>query len=108
MRCPDTAYLSVRVFQTAPSVFVPTGFTPNADGLNDVIKPILVGIKKLNYFRIFNRWGQLVYETQQEGQGWDGRINGQLQGTHVFVWTVSAIDYLDQPYFSKGTLTLIR
>lgn len=108
MRCPDTAYLTVRVFQTAPSVFVPTGFTPNADGLNDVIKPILAGIKKLNYFRIFNRWGQLVYETQQEGQGWDGRLNGQLQGTHVFVWTVSAVDYLDQPYFAKGILTLVR
>lgn len=106
--CPDTAFLTVRVFQTAPSVFVPTGFTPNGDGLNDIIKPVLAGIKKLNYFRIFNRWGQLVYETQQEGQGWDGRINGQLQGTHVFVWTVSAADYLDQPYFAKGTLTLIR
>jgi gliding motility-associated-like protein len=106
--CPDTAFLTVRVFQTAPSVFVPTGFTPNGDGLNDIIKPVLAGIKKLNYFRIFNRWGQLVYETQQEGQGWDGRINGQLQGTHVFVWTVSAVDYLDQPYFAKGTLTLIR
>lgn len=108
IRCPDTAYLTVRVFQTAPSVFVPTGFTPNGDGLNDIIKPVLAGIKKLNYFRIFNRWGQLVYETQQEGQGWDGRINGQLQGTHVFVWTVSAVDYIDQPYFAKGTLTLIR
>lgn len=108
IRCPDTAYITVRVFQTAPSVFVPTGFTPNADGLNDIVKPVLAGIKKLNYFRIFNRWGQLVFETQQEGQGWDGRVNGQLQGTHVFVWTVSAIDYLDQPYFAKGTLTLIR
>ena len=107
-RCPDTAYISVRVYQTAPSVFVPTAFTPNADGLNDSIRPILAGIKQLRYFRIFNRWGQLVYETQQEGQGWDGRINGQLQGTHVFVWTVSAIDYLDQAYFAKGTLTLIR
>jgi len=107
-RCPDTAYLSVRVYQTAPTVFVPTAFTPNADGRNDIAKPILAGIKKLNYFRIFNRWGQLVYETQQEGQGWDGRINGQLQGTHVFVWTVSATDYLDQSYFAKGTLTLIR
>jgi hypothetical protein len=51
IRCSDTAYVTVRVFQTAPSVFVPTGFTPNADGLNDVVKPVLAGIKKLNYKR---------------------------------------------------------
>jgi gliding motility-associated-like protein len=107
-QCADTAYLSVRIFQTAPSVFVPTGFTPNGDGKNDNIKPILAGIKELRYFRIFNRWGQLVFETQQEGVAWDGRINGQLQGTHVYVWTVSAVDYLNQPYFAKGLVTLIR
>lgn len=106
--CADTAYLIVRVFQTAPSVFVPTAFTPNSDGKNDVIRPIMAGIKELKYFRIFNRWGQLVYETIQEGASWDGKVNGQLQGTHVFVWTVSAVDYLDQPYFAKGLITLIR
>jgi gliding motility-associated-like protein len=106
--CADTAYLVVRVFQTAPSVFVPTAFTPNNDGKNDVIRPIMAGIKELKYFRIFNRWGQLVYETKQEGASWDGKVNGQLQGTHVFVWTVSAVDYLDQPYFAKGLITLIR
>lgn len=106
--CADTAYLTVRIFQTAPSIFVPTGFTPNGDGKNDNIKPILAGIKELRYFRIFNRWGQLVFETQQEGDAWDGRINGQLQGTHVYVWTVSAVDYLGQPYFAKGLVTLIR
>jgi gliding motility-associated-like protein len=106
--CADTAFLNVRVFQTAPSVFVPTAFTPNSDGKNDVIKPILAGIKELKYFRIFNRWGQLVFETQQDGVGWDGKVNGQTQGTYVFVWTVSAVDYLDQPYFSKGLVTLIR
>jgi gliding motility-associated-like protein len=106
--CADTAYLIVRVFQTAPSVFVPTAFTPNSDGKNDVIRPIMAGIKELKYFRIFNRWGQLVYETKQEGASWDGKVNGQLQGTHVFVWTVSAVDYLDQPYFAKGLITLIR
>lgn len=49
-----------------------------------------------------------MYETKQEGDAWDGKVNGQLQGTHVFVWTVSAIDYLDQPYFAKGLITLIR
>lgn len=107
-QCTDTAYITVRVFQTAPSVFVPTGFTPNGDGKNDNIKPILAGIKELRYFRIFNRWGQLVFETQQEGVAWDGRINGQLQGTHVYVWTVSALDYRNQPYFAKGLVTLIR
>ena len=106
--CADTAYLTIRIFQTAPSIFVPTGFTPNGDGKNDNIKPILAGIKELRYFRIFNRWGQLVFETQQEGVAWDGRINGQLQGTHVYVWTVSAVDYLGQPYFAKGLVTLIR
>lgn len=107
-QCADTAYVTVRIFQTAPSVFVPTGFTPNGDGKNDNIKPILAGIKELRYFRIFNRWGQLVFETQQEGAAWDGRINGQLQGTHVYAWTASAIDYLGQPYFAKGLVTLIR
>jgi gliding motility-associated-like protein len=106
--CADTAYLIVRVFQTAPSVFVPTAFTPNSDGKNDVIRPVMAGIKELKYFRIFNRWGQLVYETKQEGASWDGKVNGQLQGTHVFVWTVSAVDYLDQSYFAKGLITLIR
>ena len=106
--CADTAYLTVRVFQTAPSIFVPTAFTPNSDGKNDVIRPIMAGIKELKHFLIFNRWGQLVYETKQEGDAWDGKVNGQLQGTHVFVWTVSAIDYLDQPYFAKGLITLIR
>lgn len=106
--CADTAYLHVRVFQTAASVFVPTAFTPNNDGKNDIIKPILAGIKELKYFRIFNRWGQLVFETQQDGVGWDGKVNGQIQDTHVFVWAVSAVDYLGQPYFSKGLVTLIR
>lgn len=106
--CGDTAYLNVRIFQTAPTVFVPTAFTPNKDGLNDIVKPVLAGIKQLRFFRIFNRWGQLVFETSQEGEGWDGRVNGQLQGTHVFVWTVEAVDYLDQTYTAKGFVTLIR
>lgn len=106
--CFDTASVKVTVFKTNPYVFVPTAFTPNGDGLNEEVKPIAVGITKINYFRIFNRWGQLVFSTTTNGHGWDGRIGGKDQGTNVFVWMVSAIDYLGKPIFLKGTVTLIR
>ena len=55
-------------------IYVPNAFTPNKDGLNDLLKPFMIGIRELKYFRIFNRWGQLVFETQDPNNGWDGRI----------------------------------
>jgi gliding motility-associated-like protein len=87
---------------------VPTAFTPNNDGLNDTIYPVSVGIKRINYFSIFNRWGQLVFKTTADRHGWDGNINGKQQGSGVYVWMVSAVDYLDRAIFLKGTVTLIR
>ncbi|MBL7747601.1 MAG: gliding motility-associated C-terminal domain-containing protein, partial [Chitinophagaceae bacterium] len=106
--CADSAFVTVRVFKTNPSVFVPTAFTPNNDGLNDVVRPIAVGIRRINYFSVYNRWGQQVFTTTQNKQGWDGRINGRLQNSGVFVWMVSAQDYLGNNIFLKGTVTLIR
>jgi gliding motility-associated-like protein len=106
--CADSAYVTVRVYKVNPTIFVPTAFTPNGDGLNDTVYPISVGIKKINYFSIYNRWGELVFTTTQDRKGWDGTIAGKLQGTAVFVWMVSAIDYLGAPIFLKGTVTLIR
>jgi gliding motility-associated-like protein len=106
--CPDSAFVKVTVFKTIPYIFVPTAFTPNNDGLNDKIRPIAVGIQRINFFSVYNRWGQLVFKTTVNGQGWDGRINGKDQATGVFVWMVSAIDYLGQSIFLKGTVTLIR
>lgn len=106
--CPDSAYVTVRVFKTNPSIFVPTAFTPNGDGLNDAVRPIAVGIRRINYFSIYNRWGQLVFTTTVNKQGWDGKINGKLQDSNVFVWMVSAEDYEGRPIFQKGTVALIR
>ncbi|MBL7738570.1 MAG: gliding motility-associated C-terminal domain-containing protein [Chitinophagaceae bacterium] len=106
--CVDSAFVRVTVFKTNPYVFVPTGFTPNGDGLNDVLRPIAVGVKEIKYFAIYNRWGQLLFKTTTNGHGWDGRIGGMPQGSNVFVWMVSAVDYLDKPIFLKGTSTLIR
>jgi gliding motility-associated-like protein len=106
--CLDSATVLVKIFRTSPSVFVPSAFTPNGDGLNDKLAPIAVGISRIEYFRIFNRWGQMVFSTAVNGQGWDGRIGGTLQGTNTYVWICSAIDYTGRRIFLKGKSTLIR
>jgi gliding motility-associated-like protein len=100
--------INVKVFKTGPDIFVPSGFTPNGDGHNDVIRPILVGIKQLQYFRIYNRWGQLVFSTSESGKGWDGTISGQLQSTSNFVYVAQAIDYTGRTISRKGNVMLIR
>ncbi|HEV7781669.1 MAG TPA: T9SS type B sorting domain-containing protein, partial [Chitinophagaceae bacterium] len=106
--CKDSAYITIKVFKTNPSVFVPTAFTPNNDGKNDVVMPIAVGIKFIEYFSIYNRWGQLVFSTSINGYGWDGKIKGMPQNTGAFVWAVKATDYMGRAYFQKGVVTLIR
>lgn len=106
--CADSAYFNVKVFATKPLIFVPTAFTPNGDGKNEKVRPIAAGMLRIEYFNIYNRWGQLVFSTQIDGHGWDGTIAGQLQNTGVFTWAVKAVDYMGKPYFQKGTVTLIR
>ena len=106
--CSDEATMLVKVFKTAPRVFVPTAFTPNSDGKNDVVRPVAVGISKIHYFRIYNRWGQMVFETTENGRGWDGKIKGILQGTQSYAWIVKGEDFTGKTVFEKGTVTLIR
>lgn len=106
--CEATDDIVVRIFKTAPSIFVPSAFTPNRDGLNDVIRPILAGIQRLDYFRVYNRWGQLVFETSRDGAGWDGRVKGQDQGSGAFVYQCQATDYLGNTLRTKGSFVLIR
>jgi gliding motility-associated-like protein len=106
--CSDEATMLVKVFKTAPRVFVPTAFTPNGDGKNDVVKPIAVGLTRIEYFRVYNRWGQLVFETTINGKGWDGKIKGMLQGSETFAWIVKGQDFTGKTVFEKGTVTLLR
>jgi gliding motility-associated-like protein len=106
--CLDSATVNVKIFRTDPRVFVPTAFTPNGDGDNDIFRPIAVGIARIEYFRVFNRWGELVFSTTVNGRGWDGKIGGKLQGTATFVWVVRGLDYAGKIFFAKGTVTLIR
>ncbi len=106
--CFATDNIKVVVYKTQPDIFVPTAFSPNGDGKNDVIRPILVGIANLDYFRVFNRWGQLVFSTSQNAKGWDGRIGGHIQDPGAFVYVVQAKDYAGKTIFKKGSFVLIR
>lgn len=106
--CIDSASLLVKVFLSNPRIFVPTAFTPNNDGNNDVFRIIPVGMNRINWFRVYNRWGQLVFQSMDGRTGWDGRINGALQGTGTYVWLVQGIDFSGKIFMDKGTVTLIR
>jgi hypothetical protein len=105
--CYGEAQKLVKVYKTLPDIFVPNAFTPGK-GSNGVLRPIPVGISTLQYFRVFSRWGQLVYSTSVIGQGWDGILNGRLQETGSFVWMVQGTDYTGKPVFRKGTAVLVR
>lgn len=104
--CFDYDTILIKVFQTAPDIFVPNAFVPK--GVNRVLRPIPVGVTRIEYFRIYNRWGQLVFETSETGKGWDGTIGGQLQDTGTYVWVVQGVDYTGKRILRKGTAILIR
>lgn len=103
-----TTTFSIHVDPRA-TVDVPTAFTPNGDGTNDFIFPDGWGIKKVNYFRVFNRWGQLLFETNQIKVGWDGTYNGIPQNMETYIYQVSVDTYVDKDALLKtGTFKLIR
>ncbi|MBM3415157.1 MAG: T9SS type B sorting domain-containing protein [Bacteroidetes bacterium] len=91
-----------------PGFYLPTAFTPNNDGLNDLARPYLIGMKGLKSFSVFHRNGQLLYFTQTYGHGWDGKYKGVDQSTGVFVWVLEYYDSNNKLVMEKGTITLIR
>jgi gliding motility-associated-like protein len=89
-------------------VFVPTAFTPDKNGVNDVLRPVLLGIQELKFFRIYNRWGQLVFETKTEQKGWDGIYEGKLQPMQGYTWVLEAVDIDGFAVSRKGSAMLLR
>ncbi len=89
-------------------IYVPSAFTPNGDGMNDFLRPTLMGVKELRYFRVYNRWGQLVYESKSAQPGWDGNIKSLPQQTGAVVWIAEAVGVDGRIYQQKGTSVLVR
>ena len=105
--CFGEAAISVKVFKVAPNIFVPNAFTPGGS-INNIFRPIPVGISSIQFFRIYNRWGQLVYSKSGMGAGWDGMISGKPQASGSYVWMVQGTTYTGTPIFKQGTMVLIR
>jgi gliding motility-associated-like protein len=91
-----------------PEIYVPTGFTPNGDGLNDRFKVFPVGIKQFDYLRVYNRWGQLVFETKDPAIGWDAKLRGLDQPTGAFIFVVQGVTDKGKVINKKGTVVLTR
>ncbi len=92
----------------AVKVFVPTAFSPNGDGLNDLFRIKALGLASLEYFNVYSRWGNIVFTTRQLQEGWDGTQKGQQLPAGTYVWTLLGKDVQGNIVQQRGTVTLIR
>jgi gliding motility-associated-like protein len=105
--CTDDDDVFIKVYE-GPMYYLPNAFTPNGDGLNDVFRPIPVGIRSTESFRVFNRYGEQMFETRQWMKGWDGTLKGKPAATGTYVWMIKGIDTNGSVVEMKGTVILIR
>lgn len=106
--CSDTASVTVTVIQIQePTPLIPTAFSPNGDGVNDLYDIVNRSLFDVQAFRIYNRWGELVFSSSTDG--WDGMFRGVQQpiSTYVYYAEVRSLDGT-KSYSLKGNLTLLR
>jgi gliding motility-associated-like protein len=106
--CTGTDTMLIHSRDCLMGIYVPSAFTPNDDGKNDVFRPMLFGNIIKYRFSIYNRWGQLLFNTTEPGKGWNGRNNGYIQHNNVFVWACTYQLEGGELKTVKGTVTLIR
>jgi gliding motility-associated-like protein len=112
--CMATDSVLIRVRCNGDSIYIPNTFTPNGDGQNDVFYPRGRGVTFMSNLRIYNRWGEMVFERSEqfplnvESMGWDGTYKGKQLPPDVYVYTMSTRCPTGEPLNFKGDLTLVR
>ncbi|MFN9711135.1 MAG: LamG-like jellyroll fold domain-containing protein [Bacteroidota bacterium] len=115
--CRDTSRaIAVTVLQTGcqlpnqqkQEIYLPDAFTPNGDGINDILVPRLSGMASLISFKVYNRWGQLMYETDKKDSGWDGTFRGVKQPMEAYQWMAEGIGNDGTRIKKVGSTLLIR
>lgn len=107
--CTTVDTIKVLVFDSAlVNIFVPKSFTPNGDGVNDVLYPYTAGMKSLTYMKVFNKFGKQVFETRSTAVGWNGVSFGQQQSMDAYLWVAEGIDIKGNKVQQSGSVLLIR
>jgi gliding motility-associated-like protein len=107
--CITTDTLSVNVFaNNLVDIFVPKSFSPNNDGVNDQLYAYLAGIKKFHFIRIYNKFGQLMFESKSNNTPWDGITNGRVQPIDAYVWFAEGEDINGKIISKTGSVMLLR
>jgi gliding motility-associated-like protein len=89
-------------------IFVPKAFTPNNNNVNEKLMPMFINVKQLRYFKVYNRWGQLMFQTNVTGEGWDGMFKGVRQPMETYSWILECVDENGNHVRRSGKTILIR
>lgn len=111
----DTSWSNELCMVPSSYVHVPTAFTPDDNQLNEVFKPVTGFIhrntddfRERYELRVYNRWGQMVFESFDPDLGWDGRVGGNKAPSGLYIWNLKALGYDGIPHRLDGTVYLIR
>jgi large repetitive protein len=111
--CSGKDTMCIKVFCESSQLFVPNAFTPDGDGINDLLVVRAKGVKLVKSFRIFNRWGQVVFERSNftpnsDTYGWNGKVNDIAAPPDVYVYTCEVVCEDGTPYTYKGNVAIIK
>jgi len=100
--------VAIKVFTTT-RIFVPNAFTPNRDGKNDLLKPLILGQAEIDYFTIYNKYGQIIFSSKDAAIGWDGMYKGSKQPMGTYVWIFKGKDkFTGNTIDEKGSFVLLK
>ncbi|SEW34405.1 PKD domain-containing protein [Chitinophaga arvensicola] len=111
--CKASDDIVIHITCSQGAVFMPNAFTPNNDGQNEYCYPKGRGVKEIEYLRIYDRWGTLVFENRHfpinvPGSGWDGKNRGQVAPIGTYIYSLKTICESGESFEFKGNITLIR
>jgi gliding motility-associated-like protein len=111
--CTATDTVNIKVFCESAQAFVPNAFTPDGDGVNDILMVRGKGIVMVKNFRIYNRWGEVVFEKSNfqpndPAYGWNGKINNVVGGPDVYVYTADVICENGATFTYKGNVSILK